>query len=224
MKLSYQVYFLLTAVLSNTAISQPLDNPDGAATVQPDNSTADANAAAIQNKCINFTSANPNWRYHADGPWASTGTGSFGSGSKRLCFPTTASNGPGGALFIGTEQKPIGGNTKLECFFPHTGTGNCDVSVVDGYSLSVECDIPRYHKVGGSKNLFKTGKPCVDKSQLGRGICKNDKGYAPHQNDVTAFFKEGLMDSNFDCIWKNCKQDYYFPVGAEVTCHVSGGR
>lgn len=244
MKLSYQAYLLLlTTVLSNTALAQPVDSSDpnipddfgtdpdsaphtenGAAIVQPDDSADRVNAPAIHTKCITFTSDNPNWRYHADGPWAKIGTGSFGSSSKKLCFPTTSSTGPGGALFIGTEQTPVGGNTKLECFFPNTGKGNCDVSLVDGYSLSVECDIPGSHKVGGSKNLFKTGKPCVDGSQLGRGICKNDKGYAPQQNDVTPFFKEGLTDGNYYCIWKNCKQDYYFPIGADIKCHVSGGR
>lgn len=242
MKLSYQAYLLLiTTALGRITLAQPLNNDDpnipdgfgrdpdsaphtanGAAITQPDNSTDDFKAAAIQTKCVTFTSQSPNWRYRADGPWASVGTGSFSSGSKKLCFPT--SDSAGGALFIGTEQTPGAGNTKLECFFPHSGTANCDASLVDGYSLSVECDIPGHHKVGGSKNLFKTGKPCVDGSQLGRGICKNDKGYAPSQNDVTPFFKQGLTDDNFYCIWKNCQQDYFFPVGADVTCHVSGGR
>ena len=95
------------------------------------------------------------------------------------------------------------------------------MSLVDGYSLSVTCKAA-HQTIGGSTDLWKTGKACVDKSEEGQGICKNDKGYAKKQKDVTAFFQQGIQNGNDYYIWVNCSQDKYFPVTSDISCHVSG--
>ncbi|KAL9130895.1 MAG: hypothetical protein Q9217_001045 [Psora testacea] len=174
-------------------------------------------AAVGATKCISFTSDDPSWRYTNSAPWS--GSGTFGT-STQICVPY--SDSAGGAMYIGSEAEPGPGSTKLECFFPSAGTANCDISLVDGYSLSVQCDIPNYHTIGGSTDLWKTGQPCIDKNEIGRGICKNDQGYAANEMDVTPFFQAGINNGNFYCIWVNCAQDYYFPVNADIHCHVSG--
>lgn len=125
-------------------------------------------------------------------------------------------------MFIGTEANPSAGNTKLEIFIPTSGTAYGDVSLVDGYSLSVTCKAGSV-TIGGPKNLWKTGKTCYDTSLLGRGICKNDRGTAATQGEVTNFFQSGLKNGNAYCIWKNCKVPAW-DVGKDIKCHVSGGR
>lgn len=238
MKFSYQAYLLLlTALISPAALGQPVDGPDDPGN-DPDSAPHNKNGAAVANpgvqvtdvdkakaagktKCFTFTSDNPNWGYTMDRPWS--GSGKFGKGPKKICVPHN--DDAGGAMFIGSEAHPGPGNTKFECFIPSAGKGNCDISLVDGYSLSVTCEIQGGHKVGGGKNLWKQGKECNDKSLLSRGICKNDKGPgASKQSDVAPFFREGVQDKNYYCIWWKCGQDYFFNVGADIKCHVSGGR
>lgn len=232
MKSTYQAYLLLLiSATSPAALALPAASSedavashtaDGAPVINPgyDVSAAEVADAAIAKKCITFTSDNPNWHYTNSAPWS--GSGTFGSTGGKICVPH--SDSAGGAMYIGSEANPGPGSTKLECFFPSAGTANCDMSLGDGYSLSVKCDVPGHHSIGGNTNLWKTGKPCVDKSQEGRGICKNDKGYAPNQSDVTPFFQAGINNGNDYCIWVNCKQDYYFPVSADINCHVSGSH
>ena len=125
-------------------------------------------------------------------------------------------------MFIGTEANPSAGNTKLEIKFPTSGNAFGDVSLVDGYSLSVTCKAGSV-TIGGPTNLFKTGKMCDDTSELERGICKNDQGYADTQDEVTDFFQTGVQDGNVYCIWKNCPVPAW-DVGDDISCHVSGGR
>ena len=221
---------LLTAIGGRMALAQPVagpesdtitvyHTPDGTA-IYPTNSSIDPKEFAVQStKCITFTSDNKNWHYANTGVWG-TATGTFGSTGGRICVPQN--NGPGGAMYIGTEAVPGPGNTKLEIKFPTSGTAYGDVSLVDGYSLSVKCTSGSV-TIGGSKNLWKTGRTCYDTSLEGRGICKNDRGYAATQKDVTLFFQEGLQDGNAFCIWKNCKTPG-FPVTNGISCHVSGGR
>ena len=136
-------------------------------------------------------------------------------------------------MYIGSEKIKVGatpgGNTKLECYFPNTGgESNCDMSLVDGYSLSVKCDIKGHKAIGGTKNLWKTGKPCVDKAEEKGGVCVNAQGTAPAQSDVTAFFKEGVDGhKENDCIWDYChvnNPDVYFGFHTDIHCHVSGSN
>ena len=239
MKFTYQISLLLLGVATTTLALPQLDaspdeeveevetdvaphNAEGAAVINPSGNVAAVEkvAAAGKKKCMTFTSDNPNWHYANTGVWGNE-KGTFGKGPKKICVPHN--DGAGGAMFIGTEANPQGGNTKLECYYPSAGTANCDISLVDGYSLSVTCQVPG-HKVGGARNLFKTGKKCFAGDALNRGICLNKKGYAPKQSDVTPFFQQAIKGGNHYCIWVNCSQDYFFPVGGDVKCHVSGGR
>lgn len=160
MRSTYQGYLLLLAALiSPTVLASPMDNverevgddpgndPDsaphnenGAAILNPDFTVTDnqrANAAGNK-KCFTFTSDNPNWSYALTGPWGSS-KAKFGNGPKKICVPHN--DNAGGAMYIGSEANPGPGNTKLECFIPSAGKGNCDMSLVDGYSLSVTCDM-----------------------------------------------------------------------------------
>lgn len=233
MQLKYPTsLLLLTAISGPTALAQPVAAPEGSTitightpdgtAIFPKNSSitaADAAGARQTKKCITFTSDNPDWRYANTGPWGEA-SDTFRSTNGKICVPHN--DAAGGAMYIGTEGRPGAGNTKLEIFFPSAGNAYGDVSLVDGYSLSVRCQ-GGSTTFGGSKDLWKTGKPCRDTSLLGRGICKNDKGYAPTQADVTAFFQEGLKGGNDFCIWKNCKVPAW-DVGRDIKCHVSGGR
>ena len=162
----YQV--LSASIAPHSANHAPFVNPS-------DDIDSKAGVATVgATKCITFTSDNPDWRYTNDAPWS--GNGILGT-SSQICVPYSYS--AGGAMFIGSEAEPGPGNTKLECFFPTSGTANCDISLVDGYSLSVQCDIPNYHTIGGSADLWKTGQLCTDKSAIDRGICKNDQTSSP---------------------------------------------
>ena len=197
----------------------------GAAVVNPAQPDLVSSPAAGGQKCITFTSSVSNtigsqvyWKNA--GVWGSN-SGTFGSGGATICVPTT--NQAGGAMFIGPESNDIAGNTKLECYFPTSGTANCDVSLVDGYGLSVACSVANTPLIGGNINLYNTGIKCSDTSLVYYGVCKNDAGpTASSQSQVDAFFQPATQNGNNYCIWDNCSQDYYFPVTAAITCHVSG--
>ncbi|KAL8794364.1 MAG: hypothetical protein Q9195_003062 [Heterodermia aff. obscurata] len=220
-----------TAISGHVVLARPVAAPasntitvehtsDGTA-IFPTNPSANADLR-IQSttKCITFTSDNPNWQYTNAGPWGQA-SGTFGSGTKSMCVPLN--NDAGGAMFIGTEGTPGPGNTKLEIFLPTSGNAYGDVSLVDGYSLSVRC-VSGSAVFGGSTNLWKTGNQCSDTSMLGRNICKNARGYANAQTDVTNFFQQGVKNGNSFCIWKNCAQVPGWPVTNDISCHISGGR
>ena len=228
---SSSLLLLLIAVAGPAVLAQPVASPesdtitvphnsDGTAIFPTNSSSDEVTAEAVSSKCITFTYDNPNWYYANTGVWGSA-KGTFGSTGGRICVPQN--NGAGGAMFIGSKSNPGAGNTKLEIFFPTSGTAYGDVSLVDGYSLSVKCTSGST-TFGGSTNLWKTGKTCYDTSLQGQGICKNDKGYAASQSEVTAFFQAGIQNGNRFCIWKNCAAVPGFPVTNSVSCHVSGGR
>ena len=232
MQLTFSASLLLLLATSGpAALAHPLEarddssvtithESDGTAVFPTNSSASDADdtAAATSKKCMSFTSDNPQWHYANTGVWG-TASGTFASTGGQICVPH---NKAGGAMYIGTEANPSAGDTKLEIQFPSSGDAYGDVSLVDGYSLSVKCTAGS-KTIGGSTNLWKTGKKCVDTSLKSRGICKNDKGYAASQSDVTAFFQAGLKNGNNFCIWKNCKVPAW-PVTADVSCHVSGSK
>lgn len=244
-------FFATLALLSSAALSSPLPPPPngGNVTIVPntlpvpstkpsDGTTAPHNASGaavvnpglhnnkfthIQNDpgkvCMAFTSDNPNWMWRHDGPWQ--GTNTFGPGVRQICVPRD--NNAGGAMFIGTEAGTYPGTTKLECYFPTSGTANCDISLVDGYSLSVACSTSSGVTFGGGQNLWQGGS-CTDQSMAWAGICKNDQGYAPSQDNVEGFFQNARNNGNKYCVWQNCAEDYFFDVNESISCHVSGGR
>ena len=233
MKSVYSILLLLGASASILAMPQetgsdpdqdpsangPARLPGGPPDVNDGNSTISDDAAAGRKKCITFTSEKPGWHFATDGAVWPSQTGTFGSDSKKICVPYTTT---GGAMFIGPDANPSAGSTKLECFFPrHGNKGNCDMSIVDGYSLSVTCTAGQV-SFGGPKDLWQTGKACQDKSQIGQGICKNTEGpHASKLSQVDPFFREGVKDGSHYCAFTNCNT-FTVPLGPEMKCHVKG--
>lgn len=215
MKFTHQTYLSLLAVAGRAAMAQ--HDGDSAPVVNPGFNGPVADAPdTVSQQCITFTYDDGAWTYANAAPWS--GSGTWAKAPKTMCFPTD--NSAGGAMFVGTEANPGGGNTKLECFFPTSGTANCDISLVDGYSVAMECTPSGYASVGGGTDLWATGEPCVDGSEEGETICLNAEGYAASQSDVTAFFQKGIQNGNNYCIWWACTQSVYFPVGTTLNCHV----
>ncbi|KAK4500968.1 hypothetical protein PRZ48_006774 [Zasmidium cellare] len=220
-----------------------------AATIPIDNKQTNANATHpnlvfmesvinphvddVSQVCFSFNVNNgvSGFYYALQGPWGS-GTGYTAQGGT-ICVPT--SDAAGGAMFIGPDSNPGPGSTKLECKFPTTGTANCDVSLVDGYSSAVGCVPSSTNQlIGGYNNLYATGA-CPD--QQGPN-CINTQGYgksdskrrivqsmasiaslhlllpnlaltsnpAASQSDVDAFFQQGVNGGDNYCIWVNCSQ------------------
>ena len=192
----------------HTADHAPVVNPGPVTDVADD----------ISEVCIQFSSQNDNWYFSNQNPWGSN-SDTFGSLGGQMCVPT--SNSAGGAMFIGPDPNPGPGNTKLECFFPTSGIANCDISLVDGYSLSVTC-VAGQAVVGGNVDLWTTGNSCPDTSAQGSGICKNGQGYAAEQSDVSPFFQEAIENGNQYCVWVNCAQDFFFDVTETLYCSISG--
>ena len=132
------------------------------------------------------------------------------------CFDDNAS---GGAIFIGTDPNPFGGTTKLECAF-NANQPNCDISLVDGYSVSVACTAPGGQKFGSGIDLWSQGT-CPD---VVGSTCKNTNGYAPAQSDVAKFFQPAFPDY---WIWVSGQTNENNPPLKEVgtiKCMVSGGK
>lgn len=124
-------------------------------------------------------------------------------------------------MYIGPEPNPGAGSTKLECFFPSSGQSNCDVSLVDGFSLAVSCTSPDIsNTIGGPRDLFNyNGNVCPDK--VGPN-CINTAGGGTDQSAVDGFFQPAIYDGNNYCIFANCGQDYYFTATDGISCAVSG--
>ena len=162
--------------------------------------------------CINFKTASgtPAWYWSNATPWSGSGD----SSSASQCFTADAT---GGAMFIGTAQNPGAGNTKLECFFPASGLANCDISLVDGYSLSVACTLPGAASIGLSQNLWNNGNACPGTVQ--NGYCTNPNGYSAAITDVGAFFQPAISTCY---IWQFDGLDPEFSGPSTVTCTVSG--
>lgn len=164
-------------------------------------------------KCIDitFTSENPKWNYYFNGGWG-MGSGNVGQlKTKSLCGS--------GAMFVGQQTREqglgsaAGGNTKLECTV--TGSGKrdsvCNVSVVDGYSLSMHCTGFGSGDIGGTKNLFDLGK-CPRKNPIGP-TCVNTRG---HTNNALQFFKNGGKYWFQDNVFVGTT----FQGTPKVTCHI----
>ena len=190
---------------------------DGPTVVNPDPDTT----TTVTQHCIHFTFDNPNWHWTKAAPWGSDSR-TFGElKDSKMCVSTN--NNAGGAMFIGPDANPGGGSTKLECFFPTSGSANCDVSIVDGYSLSLTCRPGGNGQViGGGIDLWNTGA-CPKESGPN---CINTVGPTAHlhggEGAVSSFFQPAVKNGNHYCIWDDCGEDYYFPVTTALHCHVGG--
>lgn len=120
-------------------------------------------------------------------------------------------------MYIGSTKAPGPGNTKLECYFPTSGTANCDNSLVDGYSLSVKCTAGDV-VIGSDTDYWTKGVACPNPAP--GGICLNKNGYLNSEADLDAFFQ--LSADEPQCSWWSCNEDYFFPAGTIVKCHISG--
>lgn len=163
----------------------------------------------------------------------SWGTGSGPGGGTTQCFSSTA---VGGAMFLASS--PISGFgdtqglTKLECTFGGQYQ-NCDISLVDGFSVPLQCQIPGGSPptIGGLTNLWTLGAPC--ESVNADGACNNAQGYAPTQSSVTQFFvnanwtnPQGQMPAGGNyCVWQNCSgpSDSFFTGTPTIPCQVGTG-
>ena len=93
-------------------------------------------------------------------------------------------------MFIGPTASQSGaGGTELECNFPaNIGQGpnpqfNCDISIVDDYSLSLACTGPEGELFYNSDNLWmKATRPVMNGE-----YCTNSQGYAGSQDNVDQF-------------------------------------
>lgn len=186
-----------------------------ATTVAPPSPSSSSSTPVSGGWCINFTTApgTPAWYWTNANPWSGSGDASTAS----QCF--APNDGAGGAMFIGSSANPSAGNTKLECFFPTAGQGNCDVSLVDGYSLSVQCTLPGAATIGlnSTQNLWNNNDPCPGTVQ--DGFCKNPNGYTAAITDVGAFFQPAI-DTCY--IWQYDGLDPTFDGPSTIDCTVSG--
>ena len=128
-----------------------------------------------------------------------------------------------GAIFIGTEANPESGNTKLECAFVATagGISDCDVSLVDGYSVSVTCTAPGSVKFGSSVDLWSQNT-CPD--VVGSTCVNVNGGSATSISQIAEFFQPASPD---DCIWHdgiNGDNDPSLTQTGTIDCTVSGGK
>ena len=171
--------------------------------------------------CIEFNSDSVPFYFTNQAPFP---TLSGDAGQADQCFPSYDTSG---AMFIGptTSQSGAGG-TKLECNFPVTiGQGpksqpNCDISLVDGYSLSLACTGPGSESFGNSENLWtKATCPIVNGD-----YCTNSQGYAGSQDNVDQFFKNAYPDYRIWVTGQTTQNDAIFTQHGTVKCKVSGGK
>lgn len=133
-----------------------------------------------------------------------------------MCLPRT--NSFGGALFIGAHPILIANTTKLECFFPNSETANCDISLVDGFSLPLTYNMGS-QSMGGDIDLWNTGTRCENESDKHLGVCTNTREINAEAN-VPDFFQPAIRDGNSYCIWTKCTQNPFFSIHNELKCHV----
>lgn len=165
--------------------------------------------------CVDFTSSDPSFMWAYDGAWGSvTDTHAFGDQNPSSCLSGS------GAMYVGTSG--LSGGTKFECTFL-TDQANCDVSIVDGYSLSMSCSVPQANwqagpnPIGGTTDLFTKGS-CP--SGVSNGICPNPNGHdqaQPPGSSVNAFFTD-------EAFWYNdfVSEQVQYTGNPHMTCTVSG--
>ncbi|KAG8529049.1 uncharacterized protein KY384_005683 [Bacidia gigantensis] len=86
-----------------------------------------------------FKSNNPDWQFERRGLCEGTTNGKLGQDNADCCFKGS------GAMFVSPISRGLGdgtyGNTIIECTIAPNAQGQsvCDISLVDGFSLAVQC-------------------------------------------------------------------------------------
>ena len=158
--------------------------------------------------CIDL-SGDIDFYYQLQPPWGL----SSAKGPYHGCFDDSASRG---AIFIGTEAKPQSGNTKLECAF-NAYQPNCDISLIDGYSVSVACTAPGGQTFGSDIDLWSQGT-CPD---VVGSTCRNVNSFAAARSDVASFFKPAHPHYR---IFASYSDNPVLKEVGTIKCTVSGGK
>ena len=173
--------------------------------------------------CINFSGGD--FHFLNYGSWGTK----KGRGAQEAsqCFDQV----PNGGMFICESECNASGDaapakyTKLECTFGGQ-YANCDMSIVDGFSLPVECHIPDAKpsdKIGGLVDLDSLTQ-CPSKA--GDNSCGNAGAYQPSEAGVSQYFENGNIDKggkggNY-CVYQFCSptSDIFFTGTPTISCQV----
>ena len=200
--------------------------PTTAANVATSSSSSTAAPAASPGTEEKSTSTGNGWCLDLSGDFYYTIQG-LGSSSGKGPLTNFCPGYASGAIFVGTEANPSAGNTKLECTFVEgSGVSNCDVSLVDGYSVSVACTAPSNVKFGSSVDLWTDTQSGACPDVVGSTCVNVNGGTASGQSDIAQFFQPAAPD---DCIWHGCISGDNDPtlnatVPGLIKCTVSGGK
>ena len=132
-------------------------------------------------------------------------------------------------MFFGVVQNPAKCNTELECNFP-SGQGqntmpNCDISLVDGYSLNVACTIPGSSApigYNGNLNTYSNSVGHACQSPKSGECCQNLQGpFVSSPDQVDPFFSPAA-DTCFIYQAKGT-QSFFTGSSITITCTVSPG-
>lgn len=186
----------------------------------PSTGTSGTLTSSSNQICINF-SGNNNFHWLNTGSWGSS-SGS-GTQSASQCFNLE----PNAGMFICESECQDSGDaatakyTKLECTFGGSWQ-NCDISLVDGFSLPLECTIPGAapEKIGGLADLDSlTSCPSTGDD----GTCKNSNAYMANAGDVAQYFQNanGGSGGNY-CVYQFCSasSDSFFSGTPTIECQV----
>ena len=155
--------------------------------------------------------------------------GSGGADASR-CWDTSVT---GAAMFICESECNGSGDaapakyTKFECTLS-TGFPNCDMSLVDGFSLPAACTFESSAgqvTIGGTQNLWDLAS-CD--SPGGDNTCYNAQGYSSDISQLSPFFQNAYNDQNNYCNWQTCPEksdpawsSTTFPT---ISCTVGAGK
>ena len=173
--------------------------------------------------CVNF-SGNDNFHFLNTGSWGSN-SGS-GTQSASQCFEPSANAG----MFICESECQDAGDaasakyTKLECTLGGEWQ-NCDISLVDGFSLPLKCTISGASPapyVGGTEDLGSCPSPGQDNT------CLNANSYQGAETDVAQYFQNAdqyqpnsQSGPNY-CVFQTCSKysDVFFSGTPTIECEV----
>lgn len=129
-----------------------------------------------------------------------------GGAAASACWSTSVT---GAAMFICESECNAAGDaapakyTKFECTLS-SDYPNCDMSLVDGYSLPAQCSFQSsagYVSIGGLEDLWSTAA-CPQEG--GDNTCNNIDGYSGSINDLSPFFANAQQNGNNYCNWQFC--------------------